>query len=148
MHAGRAAPAARESPEAKRWRDWHLKVWPACTEMERPKETRVRHQQPLLCMCNRHTQHNTSNTDLPHPKPVPSTVFPVSVNGNSILAVIQNKNLDYLTLLFYTPLSICQQILLSLLLNTARIQPLLSLSLLPSWSKPPFSLAWIIPIGS
>lgn len=134
--------------EAQRQRDGEtgiLKVWPACTEMVRPKETRVRHQQPPLCMCNRHAQHNTSNTDLPRPKPVPSTVFSVSVTGNSILAVIQDKNLEYLTLLFYTPLSICQQILLSLLLDTARIQPLLSLSLLPSWG---ISLAWIIPIGS
>lgn len=62
----------------------------------------MRHQQPPLCMCNRHAQHNTSNTDLPRPKPVPSTVFPVSVTGNSILAVIQDKNLEYLTSLLHS----------------------------------------------
>ena len=78
MHAGKAAPAARESPEAKRW---ETKVWLACTEMVRPKEAQVRHQQPLRCLCNRHVQrvHSILISSTPNPFLL---VFPVLVNGH------------------------------------------------------------------
>ena len=140
MHAGKAAPAARESPEAKRW---ETKVWLACTEMVRPKEAQVRHQQPLRCLCNRHVQrvHSILISSTPNPFLL---VFPVLVNGHYSCSqkpwVLDSSLLHSTFNLSANPI-----------ISTSKYspsQPLLSPSLPSSWPKPPLSLAWIILIGS
>lgn len=84
--------------------------------MLRPKETWVRHQQPLPYMCNRCVigMFNTVLLISSQPQICSSYSLLNFSKWRLYSCHCPEQNIEYLTLFYYTPLSIYQQVLLSL----------------------------------